>query len=49
MDENYQMSKREKEDKIRCAAYLLEMFEKYGAEIIAEEQTDEKETRGDKE
>ncbi len=48
MAENYQMSKHEKEDKIRCAAYLLEMYEKYGAEILAEKQEKGQESNGDK-
>lgn len=35
MEENRNL-KKEKEDKIRCANYLLQMLEKYGAEIMAE-------------
>ena len=33
--------KREHEDKVRCANYLLLMFEKYGAQIRAKRQAEE--------
>ena len=36
MSESYRDTKQEKEDKIRCAAFLLQMIEKYGAEIMEE-------------
>lgn len=36
MEERERNPKREQEDKIRCANYLLQMFEKYGAAVMEE-------------
>lgn len=36
MEERERNTKREQEDKIRCANYLLQMFEKYGAAVMEE-------------
>lgn len=41
MDERIRDPKREQEDKIRCANYLLQMFEKYGARILAKKRAEE--------
>lgn len=41
MAERVRDPKREQEDKIRCANYLLQMFEKYGAKILAKKQAEE--------
>ena len=41
MAEQKRDPKREMEDKIRCANYLLQMFEKYGAQVRAELQAKE--------
>ena len=35
--------KREHQDKVRCANYLLQMFEKYGAEVMEENKEADKE------
>ena len=34
MEDESRDAKKEHEDKIRCANFLLLMFEKYGAEIL---------------
>lgn len=36
MSESNRDTRQEKENKIRCAAFLLQMVEKYGAEIMEE-------------
>lgn len=41
MAERVRDPKREQEDKMRSANYLLQMFEKYGAQILAQKQTEE--------
>lgn len=41
MTERVRDPKREQEDKIRCANYLLQMFEKYGAKVLAKKQAEE--------
>lgn len=41
MAERVRDPKREQEDKIRCTNYLLQMFEKYGAKILARKQAEE--------
>lgn len=41
MAERVRDPKREQEDKIRCANYLLQMFEKYGAQMRAKRQAKE--------
>ena len=38
MKENERDPKREQEDKVRFINYLLQMIEKYGAKILAEQQ-----------
>ena len=45
MTEEERRLKREHEDMVRCANFLLLMIEKYGAEILAEKK--EKETGKD--
>ncbi len=41
MEEEIRDPKREYEEKLRCASFLLEMIEKYGPELLAEEQNKE--------
>ena len=41
MTERVRDPKREHEDKVRCANYLLQMFDKYGAKILAKKQAEE--------
>ncbi len=44
MDEEKRDIKREQEDKIRCANFLLQMFEKYGAEVRRKQILKEKDS-----
>jgi hypothetical protein len=43
MEERKRDPKREQEDKIRCANYLLDMFIKYGPAIRAKKEKEEAE------
>ena len=43
MEERKRDPKREQEDKIRCANYLLDMFIKYGPVIRAKKEKEEAE------
>lgn len=43
MEDKEKNSKREQQDKVRCANYLLQMFEKYGAEVMEENKEADKE------
>ena len=36
------MKETENQDKVRCAAFLLQMYEKYGAEIQEEERKEKR-------
>ena len=38
--------KREKEDMIRCANFIIQMVEIYGAEILAEDEEERKRAEG---
>ena len=45
MTEDERRLKREHEDIVRCANFLLQMIEKYGAEVMAEKTKKEKESK----
>lgn len=41
------MKETENQDKVRCAAFLLQMYEKYGAEIQEEEEKENRQFPAD--
>lgn len=42
MPEEHALTKEQKENKIRCAQFLFDMFQKYIAEIQEEQKTEQK-------